>query len=273
MPAGDGGGAAPAVEFAEERGAVGVEADDGAVDGVEGVVVAALLVLGLVVDDHRAIGRGLLDLHLAGGEVALEVLGVVGGVPEAPFHRARHIEGDGVAGGVAQAQAVDLAGGVQRHEAGELGLDAGLGGLKHGVAHAVAADVLVERGARGQERGREGELRSGVVGHVPLAVDGHEGDIPAARAVVLRHAVVTVAGQTQELGVAVEVVAARRVGDEAEEVLVAEVVDPRQWRGGGGDHILARLIVKVTVTHGPVSLFFPHVCRRRRRPRPRTAHL
>lgn len=42
-----------------------------------------------------------------------------------------------------------------------------------------------------------------------------------------RHVVVSVAGDAAQLGVLVEGIAAAGVGDQAEEVLVAEVVDPR----------------------------------------------
>ena len=44
-------------------------------------MVAALAILGLVIDDL------VLDLDLAGGEVALVIGGVVVGFPQAEFHR------------------------------------------------------------------------------------------------------------------------------------------------------------------------------------------
>ena len=83
-------GGVPAVELAEELVAAGVETDDGRVDAVECVMVAALLEFGLVVQ-QRGIGFAF-DLHLAGGQVALEVGRVVHGIPQAPFHGAGHVD-------------------------------------------------------------------------------------------------------------------------------------------------------------------------------------
>lgn len=77
----------PAVELAEELVAAGVETDDGRVDAVERVMVAALLEFGLVVQ-QRGIGFAF-DLHLAGGQVALEVGRVVHGIPQGTIPRSR----------------------------------------------------------------------------------------------------------------------------------------------------------------------------------------
>ena len=67
----------PAAVRPEERVAVGVEARRALRAGEEGEVVAPLAVLGLVVD------HAVLDLDLAGREVALVVGRVVVGVPQA----------------------------------------------------------------------------------------------------------------------------------------------------------------------------------------------
>lgn len=142
-------GVSPAVELAEELVAAGVEADDGGVHGEERVVVAALLELGLVVQ-QRGVGFAL-DLHLAGGQVALEVGGVVHGVPQAPLHGCGGVDDDRLIRGVGHVETVDFGVGVQRHECGEGGFDAVLGGFEHGVADALAALVGVERGLARQE--------------------------------------------------------------------------------------------------------------------------
>ena len=90
--------------------AVGVEALYGGVDAVVGVVVAALLVLGLVVDD------GAVDFHFAGGEVALEVLHVGGSVPQAPFSEGEEFEALGLAGEVLEGDFLHLAPFLQGYE-------------------------------------------------------------------------------------------------------------------------------------------------------------
>ena len=76
------GGRIKAPVRAQEAVTVRVEALHGGVHRVHGVMVAALPVLGLVVDGAA------LYLHFAGGEVALEVGGVVLGVPQAELHEA-----------------------------------------------------------------------------------------------------------------------------------------------------------------------------------------
>ncbi len=49
--------------------------------GIERVVIAALPVLGLVIDRRAAV----LDFHFAGGKVPLEILAVVRSVPQTPL--------------------------------------------------------------------------------------------------------------------------------------------------------------------------------------------
>ena len=70
-------GLVPAAVCAEKRLALGVKTSGGPRAGEIGEVVAALAVLRLVIDD------AVFDLHLADGEVALEVGGVVLGIPQA----------------------------------------------------------------------------------------------------------------------------------------------------------------------------------------------
>lgn len=71
-------------------------------------------------------------------------------------------------------------------------------------------------------------------GRVPIT-NRLDNDMTAKRRILVfeigtfftRHVVVAVAGDAAQLGVLVEGIAAAGVGDQAEEVLVAEVVDPR----------------------------------------------
>ena len=70
-----GGGRIPAAIAAQEGLALRVEASSGLRAGEVGKVIAALAILSLVIDD------AVLDLDLADVEIALEVGGVVLGVP------------------------------------------------------------------------------------------------------------------------------------------------------------------------------------------------
>ena len=66
---------------------------------------------------------------------------------------------------------------------------------------------------------------------------------------ILGDVIITVTGQTQELRVPVEAVAAAGVADQGKEVLAAEIVDPGQGSFGRGDDILPRFVVKMAEFH------------------------
>ena len=227
---------AEAVVVAQEGRAVGVEAVDLGVHRVHGEVVAALAVLGLVVDGAA------LDLDLAGGEVALEVGGVVLGVPQAELHEAvkRHVLGGGGFVGQLHAghQRVHAAG----HEGELLGLQAVLDAGDAGVAQAVAALIAVQLRLDGHPAGRPEAAR--VV------------DVEVLSAGVGGHVVVAIAGDAQHAGVLVEAVAAAGVAHQGEERLAAQVVDPGRGGVGAGDDVLPRQVIKMAVLHGFASSFF-----------------
>ncbi len=82
----DGERAVPAAVRAQEGVALGVEAGERLGAGEVGEVIAPLAVFGLVVDDP------VLDLDLAGRVVALEVGGVVLGIPQAELDGAEERE-------------------------------------------------------------------------------------------------------------------------------------------------------------------------------------
>ena len=220
---------APAPEPAQEGVPVRVEPGHGGVDGVEGVVVPALPVLGLVVDGAA------LDLYLTDVPVPLIVGGIVHRVPEAPLHGAVDCETLDFLIIIAQGQLLQLAGAAHGHQAGELGRNTLLLPLEDGVSKAVAAAIAVQRGL-GRQEGR-------APGHVPVA------DVEAAAPLIVGHVVVAEAGDAPELGVPIEGVAAAGVGDQGEEALVAQVVDPGQGRIGTGDDIFPGLVVKIAVSH------------------------
>ena len=220
---------AEAVPEAEEALAVGVEALHLRVHRVERVVVAALAVLGLVVD------RAALDLDLADREVALVVRLVVRGVPEAELDEREELHALLLLRAVGERDAVDLGVRPERDEVEDLGLEAlpPAGDLR--VREADAALVEVELALHRRPAGRP----------VVAAVV----DVVVAAADVGRDVVVAVARQPPQPGVAVEAVAAAGVRDEAEELLGAEVVDPGVGRPRRLDDVLAGGIVEVAEAH------------------------
>ena len=212
----------------------GVKAGDGGVGPEHRIVVAALPVLGLVVDGTR------LHLHLAGGEVALEVGAVVYSVPQAELHIAEHVQLPGTIAAVGQGQAVQLAGVALGDEQLLPGGHTVLFALHNGVAQTVAAAVTVQRGL------------GGLPARVPHGVAVLDIDPVAVH--VQRGVIVAVAGQAAHPGVPVKAVTARRVGDQTEEVLAAKVVDPGQGRLRGGDDVFLVPVIKISELHNASSL-------------------
>ena len=208
---------------------IGVKAAQGSIHGVEGVVVAALAVLRFVVDDAA------LHLHLAGGEVALEVQHIVLGVPQAEFHKGGEDHVLALVGFVPQGDLVYLGVHPQGHEGKLAGAQAVLFAGDDGVAHAMAAGVLVQLGFD--------RLPAGVPHGAAVL------DVEVAAAVVHGLVVIAVAGHAAQPCVAVEAVAARGVADDAKEILAAQIVDPGVRRSWRINDIFTGLVVKMAVFH------------------------
>ncbi len=214
---------------AEEGLALGVETGQRLGAGEVGEVVAALPVLGLVVD--HAVG----DLDLPGGVVPLVVGGVVLRVPQGELDRGEDGQlGRGVAV-VGDGEPPDLERLAARREVERARPDPFLGRADRGVRHPVPALVGVQLGAGGLP-GRRPVLAVGVVPEVEVA--------PAR---VGRHVVVAVPGEAPQPGVLLPRVAAGRVRDDAVVSVRAQVVDPRHRRVGAGDHVFAVLVVEEAI--------------------------
>jgi hypothetical protein len=174
-----------------------------------------------------------LDLDLADREVALEVGGVVPGFPETELDGAEQRQPGRIGAVIGDRRLPDLEGLAERDEVGDLGLDAGPARADDRVAEAVTAAIGLELGVRGLP-GRRPEVPAVPVPQVQVPAARIEGD-----------AVVAVAGQPAESGIAVERVAAGGVGDDPEVLLAPQVVDPGQRGVRLRDDVLAGLVVEV----------------------------
>jgi hypothetical protein len=103
-------GLVPAAVGAQEGLALGVETGQRLGAGKVGKVIAALAVLGLVVDDL------VFHFHLAGAEVALEVGGVVQGIPQAELDEEKGRQLGGFSALVGDRQLPDFQVFTQRHK-------------------------------------------------------------------------------------------------------------------------------------------------------------
>jgi len=227
----DGGRIVPAPAAAEKSLALGVKAGRLGRAGEPGEMVTAFAVFGLVID------HPLLDLHLAGAEVALEIGRVVLGIPKAELHGRKEREIDRLFAQVGDLHPPDFQIFAERDKEEGLGPDAGIGGADDAVAHAMAAGVLFGVMAGGLPR-RRPESAAFVVAQVDEPPAGIEGDV-----------VVAVAGQPAQAGIAIKRVAAGGVGDDAEILFTAEIVNPGQGGIRPGDDIFTLFVVKITIVH------------------------
>ena len=67
---------------------------------------------------------------------------------------------------------------------------------------------------------------------------------------ILRDVVVPVTGESAKPCVPIKGVTTTRVGNQAKELFLPEVVNPREWRVRALDNILPRGVVKITKFHG-----------------------
>ena len=147
------------------------------------------------------------------------------------------MDGLGLIRPVGQHQIMDLAGFPHRNEEGHLCLKALFNRVKSGVAHAVATFIAVQGGFAGQEAG------------IPGVLSGFFNIIKPA-AIVAGNGIVAVAQKPLQLGVPVEAVSADGVGNHAEKIFAAQIVDPGQGGGRRGDHIFPPGVIKIAVFHG-----------------------
>ena len=189
-------------------------------------MVAPLPVLGLVVDGIR------LDLHLAGGEIALEIFHIGRCVPETPFQEAVKLEGLTSAGGIGQANPVNLAAMADRHEKEHLCTKAILLACQAGIAHPVPALVEVERRLAG--------LPTRIPDRIAVL------DIEITSAGIHRHAVVAIAENAPELGVPAEAIASGCIGNQGKEIFCTHVINPGPGRCRLSNHVFASLVIEMS---------------------------
>ena len=214
---------------AHERVPGGIEALEGAVGPEDRVVVPALPVLGFVVD-----GIGL-HFHFSCGEVPLEVGAVVHCVPEAELHEGEELQGLPLPGAVFHGQLHQQAPLPPGDKEPLDCQDAVFFAFNLRIAQAVAAAVSIQLRLHG--------LPARVPDKVPVL------DIDVEALLVRGTVVVTVAGDPAQARVFIEAIPPRSVGQQGEEILAAQVVDPGKGGPGRGHDILPPGSVKASKLH------------------------
>ena len=243
-----------AAVIADKGPAVRFESADRCVDREDSVMRAALSVLGAVIDGSvrkaAVILNGSLfgfdqagdlitqiglDLDLAGGQIPLEVLLVVIRVPQAPFHIREYLDLSGFAGLVGDPEQHQLTGIVQGNHIQQACFNPVLLSGKAAVAHAVAAFIAVQLCLGGLPAG------------VPDIVSIFNIDVFAVGVIWL--VIIAVTCDPQQACVLIEGITAAGIGDQAEKVLVSQIIDPGKRGPGCRDHIFTARVIKITEFH------------------------
>ena len=196
-----------AVVQTQEGFSVSIITVNGIIYGVESKVVSSFLVFGLVED-----GR-IHNFNFASVEVPLEVGGVILCIPQTPFYEREQLEGLCFVAFVLENNALNFAVVILRNEERNFCGQTVFLTSDDGITHTVTAFIAVQFGFYRSPARRPD-------GIVVL-------DVEVTSAHINWNVVVTVSGDSAETSIFIEVIAAGGVGDEGEERLCAEVVDPR----------------------------------------------
>ena len=120
----------------QKRFTVSIKTGNLPVDRIESIMVATLTILGLVIDDP------LFNLHLAGGEVALEVCLVIKCIPEAPLHKREKVDALRHPAVVAEGDPLHLAGVARGNEEEHVSPQAVLFRTNPCITHTMTAGVV-----------------------------------------------------------------------------------------------------------------------------------
>ena len=178
---------------------------------------------------------GILHLYTAGGEITLEIVGVILCIPQTPLCKGE--QGEGLLGValVGENDLLNLAVVILRHKEGDLGLQTVLLAGDDGVAHTVTALVSIQLGLDGRPAG----IPDGsVVIDIEITAAHIDGNI-----------VITISGNSAETGILIEGVTSGSVGDQGKETLCAQIVDPRVRGPGRCDDVFAACVIEETKFH------------------------
>ena len=183
-----------AVVKANERFPVGIIAGHRNIDTIKSVMISSFAILGLV------IYHAPLHLNLARREIALEILHISRRVPQTPLHAGEEFEILSGRRGICQCNPMNLTTLSQRNKIQATDSQPVFLAGNPGITHTVTAFVEIQRGlARFPARTPH---RTAVI------------DIEISSAGIHRDAVVAVAGDSTELRVPAEAIAACRSGNQ-----------------------------------------------------------
>ena len=201
---------------------------------VESTVVADGSLFGLFQSADLITEVGF-DLDFSGGEISLEVLLVIIGIPKAPLYIRKHFQIFDLVSGVDDIEKHDFACLSHGNEIQLIDADTVFRGVKAGISHAVTALVTVKF--------RLGRLPAGIPDCVSILY------IYVLSVAVVGNIIVTISCNAQKPCIFIKRIAAACVGDQRKEVLVAQIVDPGKRSLGSGDDILPVCVIEISEFH------------------------
>ena len=190
-------------------------------------MISAFAIFRLVVD------RRTFYLNFSCREIALEVFHVSGCIPQAPFCKREYLERFHFFGIIFERHLLHLSPSVERNEEEYTCLHTIFTTRDTGIIHTMAALVAVEWGfTRFPTRIPDGIAFL---------------DVEVTSAIIHRNPIVAITGDATELGILIERITTGCIGDEREEILVAQIVDPRPWSLWICNHVLAIGVIKMTI--------------------------
>ena len=142
---------------------------------------------------------------------------------------------------IGQCDPVDFAGIRNRNKGQQLRLYAILPAGDHCIAQTVTAFIIVQRGLRW------------LPARVPYGITIF--NVIVASTLIGWTIIVAVAGQTKQLGIFIEGIAAGGIRNQAEEILCAKIIDPGKGCSGSFNDVFLCRIVKMTEFHDECLLF------------------
>ena len=176
-----------------------------------------------------------IHFYFTSGKISLEILHIIIGIPETPFHVRKQLQFFGGTCFICQCQLVDFAGIVKRNESKLFGLNTIFFASKYTVPHSVTALITVKLGLR--------RLPSGIPYRILIL------DIKISAVRVSRHIVVAITGQTKQFGILIEGIATAGVRNKAEKIFTAQIVDPGKRGTRGCNHVFSSVIIEITKIH------------------------
>ena len=233
--------------IAYEGAPVGIKAADLTVYGEDGIHISALSVLRTVIDggviEFAVIVVTEIGLYFdfAGRKVSLEILLVIISIPEAPLNIRKYFEILFPAGFVLNIKKDHFAGVTHGNEVELADSYAVLGRTKAGVSHAMSALITVQLSL--------GRLPSSIPNSVFILY------IYVLSVSVVGNVVIAIACDSQKSCILIKGITSACIGDQSEEVLVPEIVDPRERSSGSCNHILSIGVVEVSEFHNSLHVF------------------